>query len=118
MHVPSGEVLDTFDAAARYISAKTPTVILAGADYGSGSSRDWAAKGPYLLGVRAGTLPIGCNHYTVKRPLPPPNTTSDCGVIRAHSSQQPGGHGYRTPAVPRGSECRVAGPHWQGALLH
>lgn len=51
MHVPSGEVLDTFDAAQRYIEAGQQTVILAGKEYGSGSSRDWAAKGPKLLGV-------------------------------------------------------------------
>jgi aconitate hydratase len=51
VHVPSGEVLDTFDAAQRYIEAGKQTVILAGKEYGSGSSRDWAAKGPKLLGV-------------------------------------------------------------------
>eukprot|EP00002_Diphylleia_rotans_P014017 TRINITY_DN272_c0_g1_i1.p1 TRINITY_DN272_c0_g1~~TRINITY_DN272_c0_g1_i1.p1 ORF type:complete len:894 (-),score=207.88 TRINITY_DN272_c0_g1_i1:148-2829(-) len=53
LHVPSGETLDIFDAAQRYIDAAQPTIILAGADYGSGSSRDWAAKGPYLQGVKA-----------------------------------------------------------------
>ena len=53
IHVPTGEELDIFDAAARYKSENIPTVILAGKEYGSGSSRDWAAKGPYLLGVRA-----------------------------------------------------------------
>ncbi|KCV70163.1 cytoplasmic aconitate hydratase [Fonticula alba] len=52
-HFPSGELLDVFDAAARYGSEKVPLVILAGAEYGSGSSRDWAAKGPFLQGVRA-----------------------------------------------------------------
>ena len=51
VHVPSGEVLDTFDAAQRYIAAGQQTIILAGKEYGSGSSRDWAAKGPKLLGV-------------------------------------------------------------------
>lgn len=53
VHVPTGEVLDTFDAAQRYIAAEQQTVILAGKEYGSGSSRDWAAKGPKLLGVSA-----------------------------------------------------------------
>ena len=53
VHVPSGEVLDTFDAAQRYIAAGQQTIILAGKEYGSGSSRDWAAKGPKLLGVSA-----------------------------------------------------------------
>ena len=51
VHVPSGDVLDTFDAAQRYIEASQQTIILAGKEYGSGSSRDWAAKGPKLLGV-------------------------------------------------------------------
>ena len=53
LHVPSGEVVEIFDAAARYIAAGQQTIILAGNEYGSGSSRDWAAKGPYLLGVKA-----------------------------------------------------------------
>jgi aconitate hydratase len=48
VHVPSGETLDIFDAADKYKQANIPTIILAGAEYGSGSSRDWAAKGPYL----------------------------------------------------------------------
>jgi aconitate hydratase len=42
-----------FDASQRYLAEGTPTVVLAGKEYGSGSSRDWAAKGPNLLGVRA-----------------------------------------------------------------
>lgn len=41
--------MDVFDCAERYKNDKTPLIILAGKDYGSGSSRDWAAKGPYLL---------------------------------------------------------------------
>jgi aconitate hydratase len=53
LHQPSGEKLSIFDAAMRYKSERVATVILAGAEYGSGSSRDWAAKGPMLLGVRA-----------------------------------------------------------------
>src|SRR5687767_3942361 len=52
-HLPSGEEMTIYDAAMRYRSEGTPLVILAGAEYGSGSSRDWAAKGPLLLGVRA-----------------------------------------------------------------
>jgi aconitate hydratase len=51
VHVPTGEAMDTFDAANRYIEAGHQTIILAGKEYGSGSSRDWAAKGPKLLGV-------------------------------------------------------------------
>ena len=53
VHVPSGEEMTIFDAAERYRAEGTPLVVLAGKEYGSGSSRDWAAKGPSLLGVRA-----------------------------------------------------------------
>ncbi|HEV8252747.1 MAG TPA: aconitate hydratase [Candidatus Limnocylindria bacterium] len=52
-HLPSGERMSIFDAAQRYVADGTQLVVLAGKEYGSGSSRDWAAKGPYLLGVRA-----------------------------------------------------------------
>ena len=52
-HIPSGDAMSIFDAAVRYEAEKAPLVILAGKEYGSGSSRDWAAKGPKLLGVRA-----------------------------------------------------------------
>ena len=52
-HVPSGESRSVFDVANEYIANGQDTIILAGQEYGSGSSRDWAAKGPYLLGVKA-----------------------------------------------------------------
>jgi aconitate hydratase len=52
-HLPEGAEMSIFDASEKYISDKIPLVILAGKEYGSGSSRDWAAKGPRLLGVRA-----------------------------------------------------------------
>ncbi|MCC7474934.1 MAG: aconitate hydratase AcnA [Pirellulales bacterium] len=51
-HLPDGEVMSIYDAAMKYKAAGIPTVVLAGAEYGSGSSRDWAAKGPFLQGVR------------------------------------------------------------------
>ena len=53
IHVPSGERMDIYDAAERYRAGGTPLVVIAGKEYGSGSSRDWAAKGTLLLGVRA-----------------------------------------------------------------
>jgi aconitate hydratase len=53
LHQPSGERETIYDAAMRYQAEKMPTVVFAGADYGAGSSRDWAAKGTSLLGVRA-----------------------------------------------------------------
>ena len=52
-HQPSGERMSVFDAAVRYRGEGVPLIVLAGQEYGSGSSRDWAAKGPALLGVRA-----------------------------------------------------------------
>jgi len=52
-HLPSGEEMSIFDAAMKYQAEGVPLVILAGKEYGSGSSRDWAAKGPALQGVRA-----------------------------------------------------------------
>jgi len=52
-HLPTGETLRIYDASQRYITAGTPLVVLAGKEYGSGSSRDWAAKGTLLLGVKA-----------------------------------------------------------------
>jgi aconitate hydratase len=53
IHQPSGEQMSIFDAAMKYAETKTPLVILAGHEYGTGSSRDWAAKGTRLLGVKA-----------------------------------------------------------------
>ncbi len=53
VHLPDGEEMTIFDAAERYKAEGVPTVVLSGKEYGSGSSRDWAAKGPNLLGVRA-----------------------------------------------------------------
>jgi aconitate hydratase len=53
LHIPSGEQMSIFDASVKYQAAKTPLVILAGKEYGTGSSRDWAAKGTMLLGVKA-----------------------------------------------------------------
>jgi len=50
---PDGDILSIYDAALRYQNARVPLVIIAGQEYGTGSSRDWAAKGTALLGVRA-----------------------------------------------------------------
>ena len=52
-YLPTNEIIPIFDAAMRYQENGTPTLILAGKEYGSGSSRDWAAKGPFLQGVKA-----------------------------------------------------------------
>jgi len=53
VHYPSGERMPIYDAAMRYISERVPLVVFAGKEYGTGSSRDWAAKGTKLLGIRA-----------------------------------------------------------------
>ncbi|MDX9873811.1 MAG: aconitate hydratase AcnA [Spongiibacteraceae bacterium] len=53
IHIPSGEKLSIYDAAMRYQQEGTPLIVLAGEEYGTGSSRDWAAKGTQLLGVKA-----------------------------------------------------------------
>jgi aconitate hydratase len=52
-YLPTGEVMALYDAAMRYKADGTPLLIIAGKEYGSGSSRDWAAKGPYLQGIKA-----------------------------------------------------------------
>src|SRR2546425_1036279 len=53
VHLPDGEGMTIYDASLKYAAEGTPLIVLAGKEYGSGSSRDWAAKGPRLLGVRA-----------------------------------------------------------------
>ena len=53
IHFPSNDELSIFDAAMRYKQEDVTAIILAGKEYGSGSSRDWAAKGPWMQGVRA-----------------------------------------------------------------
>jgi aconitate hydratase A / 2-methylisocitrate dehydratase len=53
LHLPDGEQMSIFDAAMKYVADGVPSLILAGKEYGSGSSRDWAGKGPALLGVKA-----------------------------------------------------------------
>ena len=52
-HIPSGETMSIYDAAMRYKAEGVPLVVVAGKEYGTGSSRDWAAKGTLLLGVKA-----------------------------------------------------------------
>jgi aconitate hydratase len=53
LYQPSGERMSIYDAAMKYVADGTPLIVIAGREYGTGSSRDWAAKGPSLLGVRA-----------------------------------------------------------------
>jgi aconitate hydratase len=53
IHMPSSQQMDIYDVADLYKKERTPVILLAGKEYGSGSSRDWAAKGPWMLGIRA-----------------------------------------------------------------
>ncbi|MCX8566545.1 MAG: aconitase [Glomeribacter sp. 1016415] len=64
LHQPSGELLSIYDAAMRYLDEDVPTVIFGGEEYGTGSSRDWAAKGTQLLGVKA---VIACSFERIHR---------------------------------------------------
>ena len=53
VHIPSNKVMDIYDAAEKYMQDKRDLIVIAGKEYGTGSARDWAAKGPSLLGIRA-----------------------------------------------------------------
>ena len=53
MHFPSGDAMSIYHAAMRYKEEKVPAIVIGGKEYGTGSSRDWAAKGPSLMGVKA-----------------------------------------------------------------
>ena len=92
-HLPDGEEMTIYDASVKYQAEGTPLVVLAGKEYGSGSSRDWAAKGPRLLGVRA----VIAQSYE-----------------RIHRSQ-PGRHGHPAAAVPARAERAIARTHRRGA---
>ncbi len=91
-HFPSGEVMPIYDAAMKYQGEGRPLVIFAGKEYGTGSSRDWAAKGTKLLGVRA----VFAESY------------------RAHPPLEPGRHGRAAAAVHRG-RLAAPGPDRRGA---
>ena len=88
-HLPSGDTTTVFDAAQRYREEGVPLGVLAGAEYGSGSSRDWAAKGPALLGVR----------FVLAEEL------------RADPPVEPGRHGCVAARVPAGRLGVRARPH-------
>ena len=64
LHQPSGEQMSIYDAAMKYVEAGTPTMIFGGEEYGTGSSRDWAAKGTQLLGVKAVVV---CSYERIHR---------------------------------------------------
>ena len=90
-HLPTGEVTSIYEASLRYKKAGTPTIVIAGSDYGMGSSRDWAAKGSQLLGVRAVLAES----------------------FETHPPQQPGGHGRAAAPVQGRRDGKQPGPDRQ-----
>ena len=104
VHIPSGDQMSIYDAAMKYAKENTPLVVVAGKEYGTGSSRDWAAKGTNLLGVKAvlvesferihrsnligmGVLPLqfpdGVNRQTLKLAGDEVVSVSPCGELKA-----------------------------------
>ncbi len=138
-HLPSDEVMRIFDAAERYRKEGVPLIVIAGKEYGAGSSRDWAAKGPMLLGVRAaiaesferihrsnlvgmGVLPLqfkpGENLATFgltgreKFDIPGVANGVTPGSTVTVTAMSDSGH---TPSFPRKRESRVTGPATPGS---
>ncbi|UUZ53356.1 hypothetical protein LP419_31520 [Massilia sp. H-1] len=79
IHQPTGQQMSIYDAAMKYVADGVPTMVFGGEEYGTGSSRDWAAKGTQLLGVKAVI----------------------CRSFRAYSPFEPGGHGRAATAIHR-----------------
>ncbi len=96
LHLPDGEQMSIYDAAMKYQEEGVPLVVLAGKEYGTGSSRDWAAKGTLLLGVRA----------------------VHGRILRAHPPLQPGRHGRAAAGVQAGRERGYAGADRPRDLHH
>ncbi len=88
VHYPSGKQMPIYDAAMQYKKEKVPLVVFAGKEYGTGSSRDWAAKGTNLLGVRAVIAQS----------------------FRAHPPLEPGRHGHRSARLRGGRLLADARP--------
>ena len=94
-HLPDGEQMTIFDASRRYQAEGVPLIVLAGKEYGSGSSRDWAAKGPLLAG----------------------HPRRDRRELRADPPVQPGRHGHPAAPVQARRERREPGPDRRRGLL-
>ena len=95
-YLPTGEEMSMYDAAMRYQADGTPLVVLAGTEYGTGSSRDWAAKGPLPTGRQ------GCHRRE----------------LRAHPPLQSGGDGHPALAIPARPERRKPRPQRLRELRH
>ncbi len=89
MHFPTGEEVSFYEASERYQKVGTPLIVLAGKEYGSGSSRDWAAKGPYILVSLIHVPHKMINYNLIKNDvsmLSVGRQSGHCGELRAHSS--------------------------------
>ena len=95
-HLPSGEVMPIYEAAMRYQDEGVPLVVVGGKEYGTGSSRDWAAKGTRLLGIQGG----------------------DRRKLRAHPPLEPDRHGRVAAGVQGRRQPHHARPHRRGDLRH
>ncbi len=115
-HLPSGEELTIYDAAERYRAEGVPLVVIAGREYGSGSSRDWAAKGSALLGVRA----VIARELRAHPPLEPGRAGRDpAPVRRGRVGREPGARPAprRSPSAgwPTSTSARRSWSRWTAA---
>ena len=115
-HLPSGEELTIYDAAQRYRAEGVPLVVIAGREYGSGSSRDWAAKGSALLGVRAVIAAELRAHPSVE---PGRAGRDPAPVRRRRVGREPGARRHRdaTPSAawPASTSARRSWSRWTAA---
>lgn len=113
--------VDVFEAAERYQKEGIPLIILAGKDYGSGNSRDWVAKGPYLLVnlnfhvfsscdvYPPAFFRLSCSYLTFLPSSPTGRTCSHCRELREAAQEPAGGHGHHPASVPARAERRFSG---------
>ncbi len=124
VHLPSGEEGTIFDVSARYLAEGVPTIVIAGKEYGSGSSRDWAAKGPKLLGVKAVLAEsyerIHRSNLLMMGILPLQfGDGRDPNDARSHGARGVLGRGRRERRGPRGDRARRRqGVHGAAAARH
>src|SRR3989441_3143093 len=125
VHLPDGEQLSIYDASVKYQTEGVPLLVLAGKEYGSGSSRDWAAKGPRLLGVRA---VIAQSYERIHRsnlvgmgilPLQflPDQSPATLGLTGKESFDLSGLADVLAEGFPRGKELTVRGTRPDGSRL-
>ena len=110
LYIPAGEEMDIFDAAELYRQNGVSTIVLAGKEYGSGSSRDWAAKGPWMLGIKGMDLHdipaynhicMTCCFFPLYNELPSFKLfdSRHCGILRTNPSLKFSWHGHHSSPV-------------------